>query len=126
MRWTLHRLKRLRCCPPPARVTGLVAQTGGGSGEVFVGWDPLPSAERVAFYRVYRRVQTGVWRLLASVTDAAMDASMPGKVVMLDFEGNFPGHSDFGPSGERTYVVSAVARSGLEGPWSPPVTGTPP
>jgi hypothetical protein len=80
----------------------------------------------VAFYRVYRRVQTGVWRPLASVTDAAMDASMPGKVVMLDFEGNFPGLSDFGPSGERTYVVSAVGRSGLEGPWSTPVTGTPP
>ena len=126
MRRTLHRLRRLRCCAPPPRVAGLVAQTGGGSGEVFVGWDPLPPSDRIAFYRVYRRVQTGVWRQLASVTDAAMDASMPGKVVMLDFEGDFPGHSDFGPSGERTYVVSAVGRSGLEGPWSLTVVGTPP
>ena len=35
---------------------------------------------------------------------------------MLDFEGNFPGGSDFGPNGERTYVVSAVSRAGPRGP----------
>jgi hypothetical protein len=126
MRRLVHRLKGLRCCAPPPRVTGVVAQTGGGSGEVFVGWDPLPPSARVAHYRVHRRVQTGVWRPLASVTEAATDPALPGKVAFLDFEGNFPGLSDFGPSGERTYVVSAVSRSGVEGPWSATVTGTPP
>ena len=45
---------------------------------------------------------------------------------MLDFEGNFPGGSDFGPNGERTYVVSAVSRAGLEGRVSSEVVGTPP
>jgi len=126
MRRAVHRLTRVRCCAPPPHVTGLEAQTGGGSGEVFVAWDPLPPSERIAFYRVYRRVQTGVWRPLAAVADTATDPGFPGKVAMLDFEGNFPGLSDFGPAGERTYTVSAVGRSGLEGPWAPPVTGTPP
>jgi hypothetical protein len=122
----LDRLKRLRCCPPPPRVTGVVAAAGGGSGEVFVAWDPLPPSAEIAFYRVYRRVQTGVWRQLAAVTGLAVDANFPGKVVMLDIPDNFPGFSDFGPAGERTYVVSAVGRSGLEGPWSNEVVGTPP
>ena len=45
---------------------------------------------------------------------------------MLDFEGNFPGGSDFGPNGERTYVVTAISRAGLEGPFSGQVVGTPP
>lgn len=45
---------------------------------------------------------------------------------MLDFEGNFPGGSDFGPNGERTYVVTAISRAGLEGPVSGQVVGTPP
>jgi hypothetical protein len=122
----LDRLRRLLCCRPPAQVTVVEAQTGGGSGEVFVAWSPLPPSEQIAFYRVYRRVGTGVWRHLAAVTDAATDANFPGKVAMLDFEGNFPGGSDFGPNGERTYVVSAVGRSGLEGPVSSQVVGTPP
>jgi hypothetical protein len=122
----LDRLKRLRCCPPPPRVTGVVAATGGGSGEVFVAWDPLPPSAEIAFYRVYRRTLTGVWRPLAAVTTLAVDPGFPGKVAMLDFQGNFPGVSDFGPAGERTYVVSAVGRSGLEGPWSAEVVGTPP
>lgn len=119
-------LAKLRCCPPPARVTGVVAQSGGGSGEVFVAWDPLPPGERALAYRVYRRVSTGVWRLLADVTDDATDINFPGKVVLLDFEGNFPGHSDFGATGERTYVVTALGRSGLEGLPSAPVSGSPP
>jgi hypothetical protein len=46
---------------------------------------------------------------------------------MLEIPGAYPPESpDHGPAGERTYVVSAVGRSGLEGPWSTPVTGTPP
>jgi hypothetical protein len=119
-------VRRKLCCPPPSQVTGVEAATGGGSGEVFVAWTPNPAPERVAFYRVYRRVGTGVWRNLAAVTDEATDINFPGKVAFLDFEGNFPGGSDFGPDGERTYVVSAVSRAGLEGPVSAAVEGTPP
>jgi hypothetical protein len=122
----LHRLRRLLCCPPPSRVTGVETATGAGSGEVFVAWTPNPPAEQVLFYRVYRRVGTGVWRNLAAVTERATDVNFPGKVAFLDFEGNFPGGSDFGPNGERTYVVSAIGRSGLEGPVSSQVQGTPP
>ena len=126
----LHRLKKLRCCPPPPRVTGVVAQTGGGSGEVFVSWPPLPPSAHVAFYRVYRRVATGVWRPLAAVTAAAVDPGLPGKVVLLDFAGSFPGGGTGGGdedgSGQRHYVVAAVGTSGLEGPWSAHAVGSPP
>ena len=119
-------LTSLLCCSPPGTVTGVEAQTGGGSGEVFVAWSPRPAGERVIAYRVYRRVQTGVWRLLAEVTADATDVNFPGKVVLLDFPENFPGFSDFGGSGERTYVVTALGRSGLEGLPSAPVVGSPP
>lgn len=122
----LDRLRRRLCCRPPSQVTGVEAQTGGGSGEVFVAWNRNPPAEQIAFYRVYRRVGTGVWRNLAAVTELATDVNFPNKVAMLDFEGNFPGGSDFGPNGERTYVVTAVSRAGLEGPVSSQVVGTPP
>jgi hypothetical protein len=122
----LDRLRRLLCCRPPSQVTGVEAQTGAGSGEVFVAWNRNPPSERIAFYRVYRRVGTGVWRNLAAVTEQATDVNFPGKVAMLDFEGNFPGVSDFGPNGERTYVVTAISRAGLEGPVSSQIVGTPP
>lgn len=95
-------------------------------GEVFVAWAHNPPSEHIVFYRVYRRVGTGVWRQLAAVTEQATDVNFPGKVAMLDFEGNFPGGSDFGPNGERTYVVTAISRAGLEGPVSGQVVGTPP
>jgi hypothetical protein len=120
------RLSFLRCCSPPGIVTGVEARTGGGSGEVFVAWSPRPPGERVFAYRVYRRVQTGVWRLLADVTDHATDPGFPGKIVLLDYPENFPGFSDFGGSGQRTYVVTALGRSGLESQPSAPVVGSPP
>ena len=44
---------RVRCCPPPPKVTGITAQAGGGSGEVMVTWDPLPAVGE-------RRVLPGV------------------------------------------------------------------
>lgn len=122
----LDAIRRRLCCRPPGRVIGLVALTGGGSGEVIVAWSPSPPADRVAAYRVYRRTAPGVWRLLALVEPGAGDPAAPGKVAMLDFPGNFPGGSDFGPAGERTYVVTAINRAGQEGPPSFEVVGTPP
>jgi hypothetical protein len=122
----IHDVRRRLCCPPPSQVTGVETATGAGSGEVFVAWSPNPAPEGVVAYRVHRRVGTGVWRHLARVTDEATDINFPGKIAFLDFEGNFPGGSDFGPNGERTYVVSALGPTGLEGPVSAEVEGTPP
>ena len=126
----LDRLRSLLCCSPPPQVTGVVAQTGGGSGEVFVAWSPLPPAAGVAFYRVYRRTAPGVWRPLAAVTGASTDPGFPGKVAMLDFAGTFPGGGSGGgdedAGGLRRYVVAAVGTSGLEGPWSAEASGGPP
>ena len=123
----LDPLRRLLCCSPPAQVTGVTAQTGGGSGEIFVVWSPLTGA---AFYRVYRRVAPDVYRPLAAVTPAATDPGFPGKVAFLDFVGTFPGGAsgdgDEDAGGLRHYVVAAVGTTGLEGPWSAEVSGGPP
>jgi hypothetical protein len=125
----LSRLRRLLCCPPPPRVTGAEAHGGGGSGEVLVAWDRLPIASGVAAYRVYRRVAPGVWRPLAVVESASSDPSFPGKVVLLDLAGTFPGGGAAGGdedgSGLRTYVVAALGDSGLEGAWSAPAAAAP-
>ena len=122
-------LRKRLCCPPPPRVTGVEAATGGGSGEVFVAWNPVPGGG-VAYYRVYRRPAPGVWRLLAAVTSSAFDPAFPGKVVLLDFAGTFPGGGASGgdedASGLRHYVVTAVSTGGVEGPWSAEVTAGPP
>lgn len=130
MRGPLGRLRRLLCCPLPPRVTGLAARTGGGSGEVILSWDRLPIAAGVTFYRVHRRVAPGVWRPLAAVTDVAADPSMPGKVVLVDFAGTFPGGGSAGGdedgAGLRTYAVAAVAGTGVEGPWSAAASAGPP
>jgi len=95
---------------------------------VFVAWDPVPGGG-AASYRVYRRAAQGVWRLLAAVTPAAGDPGFPGKVVLLDFAGTFPGGGSGGgdedAAGVRHYVVAAVAR-GVEGPWSAQVSAGPP
>jgi hypothetical protein len=122
----LDRLRRRLCCRPPSRVTGVEAATGGGSGEVFIAWTPNDPSEHIAFYRVYRRVADGVWRNLAAVTADATDINFPGKIAMLDTPDNFAGFSDFPETGERTYVVTAIGRSGLEGPFSSAVVGTGP
>src|SRR4029079_4255620 len=71
---------RIRCCPPPPRVTGVTAVAGGGSGEVTGTWDPLPASAHVAFYRVYERKDTGLWWHLAVVTDAALGKIVPGRL----------------------------------------------
>ncbi|HMO00059.1 MAG TPA: hypothetical protein PKD59_11655 [Miltoncostaeaceae bacterium] len=124
----LDSLRKRLCCPRPPRVTGVVAATGGGSGEVFVAWDPLPAG--VAAYRVYRRTSPGVWRPLATVTPTAFDPAFPGKIVLLDVAGTFPGGGAAGgdedASGLRHYVVAALGSAGVEGPWSAQVAAGPP
>lgn len=125
----LSRLRDRLCCAPPPRVTGLLAATGGGSGEVIVAWDPVPPGTGVAVYRVYRRVSPGLWRLLAAVEPTSHDSGFPGKVVMLDWPGAFPGGGSGGgdedATGRRTYAVAAVGPAGTEGHWSMPASASP-
>ena len=127
MQGLLDMLRKRLCCPAPPVVTGVQAQTGAGSGEVFVAWSPASAA---ASYRVYRRAAPGARRLLAAVTPASTDPGFPGKVVLLDFAGTFPGGGPGGgdedASGLRHYVVAAISAAGLEGPWSVPASAGPP
>lgn len=109
-------LKRVRCCPPPPAVSGLAAGAGGGSGEVVVTWDPLPASSDVAFYRVYERKAVGTWWQLAIVDDSTLGNLQPGKLGIVDAPDYWPWPTI--GSTTRCYVVTAVSRSGLEGPRS--------
>jgi hypothetical protein len=116
-----------KCCPPPPQVTGVLAQTGGGSGEVQITWDPLPPSAQAAFYRVYERRGTGEYWHLAVVTHAALGALAPGKLGIVDAPDYWPWPSDSGiPPVPRCYAVTAVSTSGLEGPMSAEACGSPP
>jgi hypothetical protein len=119
-----RRLGHIRCCPPPPSISGLVAQPGGGSGEVVVAWDPLPAAADVAFYRVYERKGTGTWWHLAVVDDSTLGLLVPGKVGLVDAPDYWPWPT-IGVT-DRCYTVTAVSRRGLEGPMSAEVCSSPP
>ena len=116
---------KLRCCPPPPRVTGVSAGPGGGSGEVVVTWDPLPASAQVAFYRVYERKSAGLWWHLAVVTDAALGAIIPGRLGLVDAFDYLPWPSGGTGPPPRCYAVSAVSTRGLEGAMSVEVCGSP-
>ena len=116
---------RIRCCPPPPRVTGVTAGPGGGSGEVVVTWDPLPASAKVAFYRVYERKGTGLWWHLAVVTDAALGEIAPGRLGVVDAFDFWPWPSGGTGPPPRCYTVSAVSTRGLEGPMSTEACGSP-
>jgi hypothetical protein len=116
---------QVRCCPPPPKVTGLLAQPGGGSGEVMVTWDPLPMSADVVFYRVYERKAVGEWWHLAVVTDAALGVLAPGRLGIVDAADYWPWPSGGVAPVPRCYVVTAVSRRGLEGPMSVEVCGSP-
>jgi len=116
---------RIRCCPPPPRVTGVTAVAGGGSGEVTVTWDPLPASAHVAFYRVYERKDTGLWWHLAVVTDAALGKIVPGRLGVVDAVDFWPWPSGGVGPPPRCYRVSAVSTRGLEGPMSLEACGSP-
>lgn len=104
------------CCPPPPTVSNFEARTGPGSGEVVIGWDPVPAAEDVAFYRVYRKHREGYLHLAVVTAESARASSPEGRIELVDAFDYWPL-----PSGatdkNRCYTVTAVAR-GLEGPFS--------
>ena len=119
-----RRLRHLRCRPPSPAVTGFAAQPGGGSGEVIVTWDPLPATADVAFYRVYERKGQGTWWHLAVVDDSTLGLLVTGKLGMVDAPDYWPWPT-IGVD-DRCYTVTAVSRSGLEGPRSAEACSSPP
>jgi hypothetical protein len=118
-------LQRWRCCAPPPQVSGLTATTGGGSGEVVVTWDPLPPSTGVAFYRVYEKKGTGTWWHLAVVTPEALGEIAPGRIGITDAADYWPWPTGGVAPGPRCFVVTAVSKKGLEGPFGPPACGSP-
>lgn len=116
--------------PPPAP-TGLQAQSGGGSGEVFVTWDPLPAAVGVASYHVYEvatpgtRLKGQFW-LLAVVTNDALGQFVAGRFGIVDSPDLWPWPNPGPIATQRCYVLTAVSTQGLEGAMSPQICGSPP
>ena len=100
---------KVRFCATPPVVTGVLAQAGGGSGEVMVTWDPLPASAHVAFYRVYQRKGTGLYWHLAVVTPGALGALVPGRFGVVDAADFWPWPSGGVAPGPRCYVVTAVS-----------------
>jgi len=92
---------------------------------VVVTWDPLPPVEQVAFYRVYERKDTGAYWHLAVVTDAALGRIDPGRLGIIDAADVWPWPTGGTAPGPRCYVVTAVSRQGLEGPFSTEACGSP-
>ena len=90
-----------------------------------VTWDPLPPVEQVAFYRVYERKDTGAYWHLAVVTDAALGLVDPGRLGIIDAADVWPWPTGGVVPGPRCYVVTAVSRQGLEGPFSADACGSP-
>jgi hypothetical protein len=117
---------KARCCPPPPKVTGVTATTGGGSGEIEVTWNSLPVSAQVAFYRVYERRLQGQWWHLAVVTDDALGLIAPGRLGITDAAEYWPWPTIGTAPGPRCFVVTAVSTHGLEGPWSDEACGSPP
>ena len=111
--------------PPPAP-TGLKAFAGGGSGEVVVTWDPLPTTVGVASYRVYEVRLPGQLWLLAVATDETLGALEPGRVGIVDAPDFWPWPTGAPTTTQRCYVLTAVSTQGLEGAMSPQVCGSPP
>ncbi len=86
----------------PNQVTGVSAGPGGGSGEVSLGWNPVPGA---AQYRIYRSSSSGMSGSLVGTVSGTSYVDTPGAVAY--------------------YQVSAVSGGGLEGPRSVQVCGAP-
>jgi len=120
------------CVPPtgtsgaPPAPSGITAGPGGGSGEVILTWDPLPSVVGVASYHVYERRFAGQYWLLAVVTGEALGTLAPGRLGVVDAPDVWPWPTGGVGIGPRCYVVSAVSTEGLEGAMSGQVCGSPP
>jgi hypothetical protein len=96
--------------PPPQRVEGLTAETGGGSGEVLLRWRQNPEPD-VAYYEVLRALSPGGPRtLIGTVTPDEVDQFE--YVPFVDSEATV-----------AYYRVRAVDAAGNEGAKSAEVCG---
>jgi hypothetical protein len=108
----------------PPQVTGLTAQTGGGSGEVQINWSPLPASADVASYRLYKRQSTGTELPPVTVAIADLDTETDGRFRVIDAFDTGPWQTA-DPTGPRCYKASGVSTGGIEGPLSAEACGAP-
>lgn len=80
-------------------------------------WDPLPTAQGIAFYRVYQQKGTGMAWHLAVVSDEALGNLEAGRLGVVDAPDYWP-WPRIGAPDPRCYFVTAVSQRGLEGPPS--------
>lgn len=113
------------CCTPPPAPSGLTANGGGGSGEVTVTWNPVPSGAAVAFYRVYRVKGDGILYHLAAVLPSALGQLEPGRLGIIDAPDYWPWPTGDDGTGQRCYAVTTVSKRGLEGAMSGHACATP-
>jgi hypothetical protein len=120
---TVATVSTTRVAAPP-QVTGLTAQTGGGSGEVQINWAALPASADVASYRLYKRQSSGTELPPVTVAVADLDTETDGRFRVIDAFDTGPWQTA-DPSGPRCYKVSGVSTGGVEGPLSAEACGTP-
>lgn len=110
---------------PPAVVTGLTVQIGGGSGEVIPEWDRNSEPDVVAYRLWYSDEPGGSKTLLDEVAHDPNSLQPPAyntgsRIAYVDLRAQI--------EGKHCYQVSAVDLGGNEGPRSPevclPVTPT--
>jgi hypothetical protein len=103
---------------PPAAVSGLTVEIGGGSGEVIPGWDRNTESD-VVTYRLWYSDDPGASKtLLAEVAHDPADLQPPAysmghRISYVDLRAQI--------EGKHCYQVSAVDLGGAEGPRSPEV-----
>jgi hypothetical protein len=106
------------CCTAPPAPSGLTASGGGGSGEVTVTWQPLPTPGKIGFYRVYRVKGDGALYHLAVVLPSAVGLLESGRLGVVDAPDYWPWPTGDDGTGQRCYVVTAVSQRGLKGAMS--------
>jgi hypothetical protein len=120
---TVATVSTTRVAAPP-QVTGLTAQTGGGSGEVLINWPPLPASAGVASYRLYKRQSNGNELAPVTVAIADLDTETDSRFRVIDAFDTGPWQT-VDPPGQRCYKVSAVSTGGVEGAQSAEACGAP-
>ena len=82
---------------------------GGGSGEVYVSWDPAPELDVHHYNAYYSEFPGGTYVLEETVDESVRNGS--NRVFFVDWPRSLI-------DGRDCYVISAVDLSGNEGPTS--------
>ena len=108
----------------PPQVTGVIASTGGGSGETVITWPPLPASAGVGVYKVYKRKADGSQLPPATILPSTPPIE-PGRLGVVDAPDTGPWPTTDPDPGPRCYKVSAVSTIGVEGPQSAEACASP-